>query len=198
MGQLLLAFAAAEEIHDTEFGLRVEAPVLDTPSVVETARGEGEGEQQLHFGWEATFSYALTSEVYLTGLVGARRSFGAFDEVDGSFPFLITRQQRLMLGLKYSFTSPPTFPYLSLHAGFVGSWWRVEVYGLDGDRVDWGPTLNAGVGVDHFLNPRWAVNVEARPWFERAEVEYITLDPWAFESPPFRAGFSVLVGIIRR
>ena len=60
MGQLLLAVALAETIHDTEFGVRVEAPVVDSPSVVEVARGEGEGDRQLHFGWEATFSYAIT------------------------------------------------------------------------------------------------------------------------------------------
>lgn len=200
-GQILLltmGLAHAEKIHDTELGLRVEAPVVDTPSVIETARGEGEGNRQLHFGWEAHFSYAATPEFFITGLVGARRSYGSYEEVDGSFPFLVTRQQRLMLGAKYVFSEAPTFPYISAHVGMVGSWWRVEVYALEGDRVARGPAANVGFGLDHFLNPRAAASLELRPWFEKAAVEQITIEPWAFESPGYRAGFSVLVGVIYR
>ncbi len=199
-GQLLLALSLvrAETIHDTELGMRLEIPVSSSPGVVETGLGHGEGGPQLHFGWEATFSYAITEAWFFTGLVGARRAWVEFEEVDQSMPFLITRSQRLMLGTKRSLSSAPTFPYVSVHAGLVGSWWRVEVFGLEGDRVAYGPAVNVGLGVDHFLNPRVAANLELRPWFERSAPERIAVSPWVFESPPHRYGFSVLAGVIYR
>lgn len=199
-GQLLVlsSLAFAEEIHDTELGIRAEAPLVSSPGVVETARGEGGGDRQLHFGWEATFSYAVTEDLFFTGLVGARRSYSSFEEVDGSFPFLVTRSQRLMLGAKYSLTDAPTFPYLSAHAGVASTWFRVEVFGLDGDRVSYGPAANVGLGLDRFLSPRFAVNLELRGWAEKAQPEQITVDPWRFESPPFTAGFSLLAGVVYR
>ncbi len=107
---------------------------------------------------------------------------------------------RLFFGARASFLDAPTFLNLSVAGGWVSSWWRVELGGAHGDRRAGGPGGMASIGVDRFLNPRFAVGMELRGWAELHDVERITLTPvdpdeergWTFEHSPNQTGISLV------
>ncbi|MCB9759602.1 MAG: hypothetical protein H6739_07150 [Alphaproteobacteria bacterium] len=171
-------------------------PVVSTPLITEEGFGQGRGDGVLHLGGELNAAYALTERWLLMALVGTRRSYMGWESVenDGPAPSIQTRTMRIQVGMKRSFTEPPTFPFLSASAGLCSSWWGLQYGTLEGDRISRGPGVAIGAGVDHFLSRRVAVSGELRGWAELHGAEAIAIDGWRFESRYYRVGGSLLVG----
>ncbi|MED5374101.1 MAG: hypothetical protein VX899_24000 [Myxococcota bacterium] len=189
------AWAADAKLRDGEIGLRLEAPFTASPNVQDQSLGLGQS--QLHFGFEGEFAGAVNQRLYLLGRVGSRRQYLAFEDADyePDQAFVESRSMRVLVGAQYSLLDAPTFVVLSASVGISSSYWVARVGAGSGDRKGWGPAGTLGLGVDHFVNPRFAITGELRGWGERQQAEQMSSGPYAFTSPSYRAGASLLVGI---
>lgn len=199
---------AGEVIRDVEFGLKGEIPLVATASITEST--DGQGDSQLHVGWEGWAALAVTPRWWVTTTLGTRRQYLMYPVDDGTPPILQTRAMRLYGGLRVSFLDAPTFLNLNVAGGWCSSWWRVELGGANGDRRAGGLGGYASVGVDRFLNPRFAVGVELRGWGEQHAQESMRLDSaeaeagrdevreWAFTHSPNQTGISLLATVTFR
>ena len=190
-------------MNDLEFGLKAELPALTAPSITETGLGKGTGDSQLHVGGEAFASYALSRRFFLTGLVGTRRRYLQWPPHEDLTATAETRALRLALGGRVSFLDPPTFVSLNVGGGWVSGWWQIQLGAAPGDLKWRGPMGYAGVQVDHFFNPHFALTGELRGWVERQGEGTISHQDedgvgWAFEHPGAAGGLSVLVGLTFR
>lgn len=191
---------AGEVIRDVEFGLKGEIPLVATPAITELS--DGQGDSQLHLGWEGFAAVAVTERWWVTGLLGTRRQYLMYPVPDGTPPVIQTRAMRMYAGTRLSLLDGPTFLNLGVSGGWVSSWWRLDLGGATGDRRSGGPGGLVSVGVERFLNPRLAVGVELRGWAELQDDERIrlTADPddlddrdWVFEHSPSQSGLSLLL-----
>lgn len=183
-------------------GLRGEVPLLTTPSITEAT--DGNGGSQLHVGWEAHFAYVLTEQWAFTGTFGTRWQYLGWEADEGFDPLIQTRAMRLYFGARRSFLRPPTFVSVHAGAGFVGSYWRLEIGGLNGDRRASGPGALAGIELQHFVNPRFAFTLELRGFTELHDAERIRIPAtdesrgWDFKHSSGQHGVSVLAGLLFR
>ncbi len=194
---LLLPAAQAEtkKLRDTEFGLRAELPLVFNETVVE--QDAGPGTSQLHLGYEGEIAQAMSERVYVLARVGTRRQYLGWEDAARApdEAFVETRALRVLLGAQYSFGTAPTFVVLSASAGLSSSFWVARIGADLGDRKALGPAGTFGVGVDHFLNPKVALSAELRGWAERHQAESMVSEAWGFDSPSWRGGASILVGV---
>jgi hypothetical protein len=195
--------AREQKVNDLEFGLKGEIPFVTGPSITETGLGKGPGDSQLHLGFEAFGAYALTQQVYLTGLVGTRRRYMDWEPHGDLSATGESRALRVALGGRVSLLKPPTFVALNLGGGWVSGWWQIQLGAAPGDLRWRGPLGYAGVQVDHFLNPHFALTGELRGWGELQGAGEISHDmgedgTWRFEHPAAAGGLSLLVGFTFR
>lgn len=186
---------AGETIHDLELGLKLEVPYA-TPSVLDATLGEGDSE--LHFGFRGDFHYVMTERLAISGAIATRRQYLSFDMPEDEILTVLNRTLRLEAGARVSLLEPPTFLVFTGGVGWVSAWWGLNYTGLTGDRVTRGGGAHLGVGVDHFLNPRFALSGELRGWGELYPPEEVSAGPYSLSMPPGRVGASLLVGFTFR
>ena len=189
------AEAATKKLRDTEFGVRAELPLAFNETVIEQSAGPGTS--QLHLGYEGEIAQAMSQRLYLLARVGTRRQYLGWNdpELVPEDAFVETRALRANLGVQYSFREAPTFVVVNASAGLSSSFWVARIGADMGDRKALGPNGTVGVGVDHFLNAKLALSVELRGWSELHQAESMVSEAWAFDSPAWRGGASLLVGI---
>lgn len=189
------AEAASKTLKDTEFGVRAELPLAFNETVSEQSAGPGTS--QLHLGYEGEIAQAISQRLYVLGRVGTRRQYLSWTDPERApeDAFVETRAMRLNLGLQYSFGVAPTFVVINASGGLTSSFWVARIGADLGDRKALGANGTMGVGVDHFLNAKLALSIELRGWAEQHQAESMVSEAWGFDSPGWRAGASLLVGV---
>lgn len=189
------AEAASKKLQDTEFGVRAELPLAFNETVVEQSAGPGTS--QLHLGYEGEVAQAMSQRLYVLARIGTRRQYLSWNDSERvpEDAFVETRAMRLNLGLQYSFREAPTFVVINASAGLSSSFWVARIGADLGDRKALGANGTVGVGVDHFLSSKVALSAELRGWAEQHQRESMVSEAWGFDSPGWRAGASLLVGI---
>jgi len=193
---------AQESIRDLEMGVRVEVPLMASPSITETY--DGKGDSQLHLGWEAGFAYILTRRWAFTGTLGTRWQYLGWEDPADDDALIQSRAMRLYLGGRASFLQPPTFVAVNFSGGLVSNYWRLDVGGLNGDRRSAGPGGLVGLELTHFVNRRFALTVELRGWAELHDDESLGFEAfeetrgWDFQHARGQRGISLVAGFLVR